>query len=195
MTGLLIPPGKQTFFDQYGVPLAGGTVTFYIPNTSAPKDTYQDQNLSILNTNPVQLDAGGTAVIWGDGSYRQIVMDSNGVTIWDQVTSVSATADSFPPTIPGSSVKTTDFAVTSTVVTYFCDTTAGAITATLPAQPLQNVPYTFKDYTGAASPSNPIGLAGNGLMIDGAATMPNFIQVAFGFGIVQYNGTGWSVIG
>lgn len=90
MSGLLIPNGKQTFFDQYGVPLAGGTVTFYIPGTTTPKDTYQDIDLTILNTNPVQLDAAGTAVIWGSGAYRQIVMDSNGVTIWDQTTAVSS---------------------------------------------------------------------------------------------------------
>src|SRR6202000_1444867 len=87
MSGLLIPNGKQTFLDQYGVPLAGGTVTFYVPGTTSPQDTYQDRDLTILNTNPVQLDAAGTAVIWGDVSYRQIVMDSNGVTVWDQITS------------------------------------------------------------------------------------------------------------
>src|SRR6202000_3384354 len=126
MSGLLIPNGKQTFLDQYGVPLAGGTVTFYVPGTTAPQDTYQNIDLTILNTNPVQLDAGGTAVIWGQGQYRQIVMDSNGVTIWDQVTSVGAESDQFPPAVPGSSIETASFQVVSTVTTYFCDPTTGA---------------------------------------------------------------------
>jgi hypothetical protein len=194
MTGLLIPNGKQTFLDQSGVPLAGGTVTFYVPGTTTPKDTFQDADLQILNTNPVQLDAAGTAVIWGAGSYRQIVMDSNGVTVWDQFTTVSATADTLPPAVPGSSIEAADFQVTSTITSYFCDPTSNPITATLPAVPLQNAPYMFKDYTGQASPTHPIGLNGNGYLIDGQASISNFIQVAYGFGAVQFNGTSWSVV-
>lgn len=65
---------------------------FYIPNTLTPKNTWQDSGLTILNTNPVNLDAAGRAVIWGSGSYRQIVKDAVGNTIWDQVTSDSSQA-------------------------------------------------------------------------------------------------------
>lgn len=68
------------------MPLAFGTVTFYIPNTTTPKDTWQDEAQTILNTNPIALDAAGRAVIWGSGSYRQIVKDVNNNLIWDKVT-------------------------------------------------------------------------------------------------------------
>jgi hypothetical protein len=81
----LLPNGKQSFFDNNGAPLAGGEVTFYIPGTTTFKDTWQDKDKNALNTNPIILDAGGRAVIWGEGLYRQIVRDSLGNLIWDQL--------------------------------------------------------------------------------------------------------------
>ncbi len=82
----LIPNAEQQFFDLSGNPLAGGSVYFYSPGTMTPVNTWQDQALTILNTNPVVLDASGKAIIWGPDatSYRQIVQDSLGNTIWDQ---------------------------------------------------------------------------------------------------------------
>lgn len=82
----LLPPGEQTFFDDNGDPLSLGKVYFYIPSTLTPKDTWQDAGQSILNTNPVTLDAAGRAIIYGSGTYRQIVKDANGSTVWDQLT-------------------------------------------------------------------------------------------------------------
>lgn len=196
MAATLLPNAKQQFLDTFGVPLAGGLVYFYVPNTEVPKNTYQDVNETILNTNPIQLDAGGEAVIWGDGLYRQIVRDSNGVTIWDQVTQgVTSTTTPFPPALPGSAIQTASFQVVSTTATYFCDPASGAMVGTLPTNPVQNVIYVFKDYTGAASPTNTIGINGNGHLIDGVASIANFIQVPYGFGSVQFNGTSWSVLG
>jgi hypothetical protein len=83
----ILPTGETTFFDANGVPLAGGTVEFYIPGTTTPKDTWQNAGQSILNSNPVTLDSAGRAIIYGSGSYRQIVRDSLGNLVWDQVTS------------------------------------------------------------------------------------------------------------
>lgn len=81
----ILPNGKTQFIDQNGAPLAGGQVFFYAPGTSNPQATYKDQALTIANTNPIQLDSRGQAVIWGSGTYRQVVQDASGVTIWDQV--------------------------------------------------------------------------------------------------------------
>lgn len=81
----LLPNAEQQFIDNNGNPLAGGTVDFYIPNTTTRKDTWQDPLLTVLNTNPVVLDAGGRAVIWGAGSYRQVLKDQFGSLIWDKV--------------------------------------------------------------------------------------------------------------
>ena len=82
----LLPNGKQQFLSANGTPLAGGFVYFYIPGTSTPKDTYQDAGQTILNTNPVTLDAAGEAIIYGAGAYRQVVTDSVSNQIWDQLT-------------------------------------------------------------------------------------------------------------
>jgi microcystin-dependent protein len=81
--GTILPKGKTQFCDGNGVPLAGGRVYFYIPNTTTPQATYSDAALSIANTNPVVLDASGEAAIWGAGAYRQVVQDAAGNTIWD----------------------------------------------------------------------------------------------------------------
>lgn len=83
MTASLIPNGRQYFADINGNPLVGGAVYFYQSGTLIPKDTYQDAAQSTLNTNPVILDSYGTATIYGSGSYRQILQDSLGNTIWD----------------------------------------------------------------------------------------------------------------
>jgi hypothetical protein len=66
--------------------LAGGTVAFYIPNTLSLKQTWQNSTQTILNQNPVTLDANGCAIIYGVGMYREVLQDSLGNTIWDQVT-------------------------------------------------------------------------------------------------------------
>lgn len=82
----LLPNAVTHFDDNNGNPLAGGSVFFYIPGTSTFKSTYQDSAQSILNTNPVILNARGEAIIWGAGTYRQVVYDNLGNLIWDQIT-------------------------------------------------------------------------------------------------------------
>lgn len=57
----LIPNGEQRFVDNNGRPLIGGRVYYYVPNTSTLKDTWQDESMTILNTNPIVLDARGNA--------------------------------------------------------------------------------------------------------------------------------------
>ena len=89
MTALL-PNGEQVFLDANGNPLASGTVDFYIPDTTTLKNTWQDSRQVTLNTNPVVLNASGRAVIFGEGSYRQVLKDSLGTTIWDKVVEAPA---------------------------------------------------------------------------------------------------------
>jgi hypothetical protein len=81
--------------------LAGGSVGYYIPSTLTIKQTWQDAGETILNQNPVPLDQNGCAVVYGNGTYRQIVKDSLGNTVWDQPTSSSGAGGSTPivPTV------------------------------------------------------------------------------------------------
>ena len=82
----ILPNGRQQFFDANGHPLVGGQVFTYIPGSFTPKTSYSDYAGVVPNTNPITLDALGSAAIWGPGYYRQIVNDSLGNLIWDEVT-------------------------------------------------------------------------------------------------------------
>lgn len=86
-----IPNGVQQFLDNNGNPLVGGRVHFYIPGTTTDKNTWQDPDLAILNTNPIILNARGEATIWGNGRYRQIAYDQLGNLIWDRITQSAGT--------------------------------------------------------------------------------------------------------
>lgn len=110
--GTLLPNGEQFFNDNNGLPLSAGCVYFYIPGTTSPKATYQNAAQTVANTNPVQLDAAGRAIIYGTGTYRQIVRASNGTLtpcspagtqIWDQLT---ASTDSSTTIFAGASAGT-----------------------------------------------------------------------------------------
>jgi hypothetical protein len=66
----ILPPG-ETCFQQATGPVSSGSVNMFIPSTTTAKNTWQDSGQVTLNTNPIQLDANGCAVIYGTGSYRQ----------------------------------------------------------------------------------------------------------------------------
>lgn len=82
-----LPNGRQQFLNpSTGQPLVGGRVWHYVPGTTNLKDTYQNSAGTVLNTNPVVLDAYGSANIWGAGTYRQVLLDASNNQIWDQET-------------------------------------------------------------------------------------------------------------
>jgi len=89
----LVPNAKQSFVDENGIPLAGGSVFMYVPNTTNLKTTWSDNTQVNPNTNPVLLDAAGRAIIFGQGNYRQILQDSLGNTVWDDFTSAYGSSE------------------------------------------------------------------------------------------------------
>lgn len=86
MPAVLLPNAKVQFEDINGKPLVGGTVGMYVPGTLTAKTTWQDAAKTIANIDPIVLDARGQAIIWGSGTYRQILKDSAGNLIWDELT-------------------------------------------------------------------------------------------------------------
>ncbi len=73
------------FMDLLGLrPLAGGSLAFYELGTTTPKGTWSDPDLTIPNTNPVQLDSSGRANVnvWLDGGYSVRLLDALGATVW-----------------------------------------------------------------------------------------------------------------
>jgi hypothetical protein len=84
MAGSLLPQPKQTFTDDAGKPLVGGQIYTYAAGTLTPKATYQDAALTIANTNPVIANARGEVIMYGAGTYRLILKDKQGNTLWDR---------------------------------------------------------------------------------------------------------------
>lgn len=85
-TAGILAQGVTQFFDNNGNPLSLGTVQTYIAGTSTPKTTWQDAGETVPNTNPINLDIAGRTLLYGQGTYREVVKDSNGNLIWDAVT-------------------------------------------------------------------------------------------------------------
>ena len=88
-TQAILPNGMTQFSDGNGAPYVGGHVYMYVPYTTTPKATYQDPYGATPNSNPITLDSNGRAILWGNGVYRQVLRDLNGVVIWDQLTYTS----------------------------------------------------------------------------------------------------------
>jgi hypothetical protein len=64
--------------------LAGGHVHFYSAGTSTNKAVYLDINKASAAANPYTLDANGTALLYGDGTYRVVIQTAAGVTVYDR---------------------------------------------------------------------------------------------------------------
>jgi hypothetical protein len=83
MTGVVPAIPRFKFTDASGNPLASGTVTVYLAGTTTLSNTWQDRGQLTLNTNPINLDANGSALIWLDPAltYKFLAKDSTGATV------------------------------------------------------------------------------------------------------------------
>lgn len=79
------------FFDDNGVPLAGGKIYTYAAATTTPLATYTTRTGAVANANPIILDAAGRTPeqIWSTEGllYKYVVADANDVVIrtWDNI--------------------------------------------------------------------------------------------------------------
>lgn len=63
---------------------AGGKLYFYETDLTTPKNTWSDEAMTTLNSNPVVMDAAGRTLtdVWGLGEYGVKMTDSADVVIW-----------------------------------------------------------------------------------------------------------------
>lgn len=83
------------FFDNNGVPLAGGLLYSYAAGTTTPLTTYTTSSGVTPNTNPIVLDAAGRPAneIWlAATTYKLVLKTSTGVQLWsmDNLTGLPA---------------------------------------------------------------------------------------------------------
>lgn len=83
---LLSPVGNgQQFFDNNGLPLAGGLIYQYQAGSSAPLATYTTNAGTIPNSNPIILDSAGrpSNEIWMQTgyTYKLVIQTSTGTTL------------------------------------------------------------------------------------------------------------------
>lgn len=85
-TGSIAVIPRFQFSDALGWPLVGGSLSSYYNGSTSPAPTFQDQALTIANTNPLELDAAGACVLWLDSSivYKFVLRDASGVVQWTQ---------------------------------------------------------------------------------------------------------------
>jgi hypothetical protein len=83
----LSPIGNgQQFFDNNGVPLAGGLLYTYVAGSSTPLSSYTDSAGTIANTNPIVFNSAGrpSSEIWltYGSAYKLLLADSSNNMIW-----------------------------------------------------------------------------------------------------------------
>lgn len=84
MGNRLTEPDIQ-FFDNAGLPLAGGTLAFYLSTTTTPSPSYSDRALTTPNTNPIVLDSAGRAGnVFLDPAitYKCVLSTAAGIVLW-----------------------------------------------------------------------------------------------------------------
>jgi|GEM_PF-6684506 len=79
-----VPPVSPLlrFSDSLGRPLIGGTLTIYQGGTTTLANTWQDEGLTVLNTNPITLNASGECLVWLDPNetYKFLLKNAAGAT-------------------------------------------------------------------------------------------------------------------
>ena len=104
---LLSPYGNgQQFFDDNGIPLAGGLIYTYQAGSSTPLATYTDNAGNVANANPIVLDASGRtpAEVWlfTGYSYKFVLKNADDVLIQtlDNIYPILQNAPASAPAIP-----------------------------------------------------------------------------------------------
>jgi len=111
MAVLLTPPYLE-FADNDGNPLSGGKIyTYAAGSVNTPKATYTTAAGDIEQTNPVVLDSAGRVVVFGVGSYKFVITDSEDTIIRtvDNVTTfttLESAEDPFFQTFSGNATQT-----------------------------------------------------------------------------------------
>jgi hypothetical protein len=171
-----IPNAQIQFLDNSGNPLALGQLFSYEAGTLTPKDTYQTAS-GTANTNPVSLNSAGRANVWlGSGSYKLILKNALGSTIW--------TVDN----VPGSGTAGTDLTVSGNATIGGTLGVTGATTLSSTLAVVGNLAVNTNKFTVDAATGN-IVVAGTAGVTGDFAVNTNKFTVAASSGNTAVAGT------
>lgn len=90
--GSVMPSPKFYGWYENGAPLVGGFLYTFRAGTVTPEDTFTDSGLTVPNSNPIVLDAGGRATVFlAETTYKFVLRDPLGNLIWSQDNIASVT--------------------------------------------------------------------------------------------------------
>lgn len=175
----LLPLPTWQIVDGNGSPLIGGLAHFYVPNTLTPSPTYQDAAGTILNSQPVVLDANGMAIVFGSSSYRVILTDADGNQIYDQLTTSYLGSDAIssimaPSVAAGSLASFRDLSGVTAAI--------AAAVAGISLLPGPTGPAGPTGPQGAIGPAGPTGPSGAPVFTNNS----NGMALAFATGLIQW---------
>lgn len=155
------------FFDNLGIPLAGGLLYSYTAGTTTPQATYTSSAGTIANANPIVLDSAGRTAneVWltAGVSYKFVLQTSAAVTIatYDNLSGINDTTG-LSPAAGSTSITTVGTITTGTwAATPIAVSKGGLNLTTIPARSVAvaNVVDTYVTLTPAAGQSIRINAA------------------------------------
>jgi hypothetical protein len=91
---------SHQFIDAEGMPYPGVKVYHYAAGTSTLKAVWYDADKTTAAPNPVTGDTRGMVAFYGDGNYRLVVTDANGLSLYDWPTVPIVAGDYFGTSVP-----------------------------------------------------------------------------------------------
>ena len=171
---------------------SGGVVTFFESGTSTPKDAYDGPNTVTDNAiTSVTLDSTGKAVVFGDGTYRLVIKDSDGSTIGTYDGMEYAISSDTLNNVSSVTNADTPVAVSTSNHSFECNATSGVITLDLPtAVGNGGRTYYFKKTDSSA---NAVTIDPNGAQtIDGETTVGLGNQ--YDYLLIESDGSNWTIV-
>ncbi len=171
---------------------SSGVVTFFESGTTTPKSAYDGPNTETDNAiTSITLDSTGKATVFGNGTYRLVIKDSDGATIGTYDGMQYAVSSDTLNNVVSITNSDSPYTASTSNHTIQANATSGAITVNLPTA-VGNGGRTYyikkTDSSGNAVTIDPNGAQ----TIDGSATVVLATQYANIF--IESDGSNWTII-
>ena len=173
MAATVCPAPKFVGLDNSGNPLSAGKLYSYLAGTSTALPTYSDSDLTVENTNPVILDAGGRATVYLSAtSYKFVLKSSTDSVIYTQDNVLAAAPYNVDLDVPVVAGET----ITAGQAIYLSDGTGARTAGRWYLTDADTAAYSTLPITGFATTAIASGAEGSVRLL-GLATVPGPLSV------------------